>query len=51
LGDLLSCLDPAENIQSLGARALVLRGFARREAPALMAAVMETPARRRSAIW
>ena len=41
MGDLLSCLDPAENIQSLGARALVLRGFARREAPALMAAVME----------
>jgi alkylated DNA repair protein (DNA oxidative demethylase) len=44
LGDLLSCLDPAESIQSLGAKALVLRGFARRGAPALVAAVMEITA-------
>jgi len=39
LGNLLSCLEPAESIESLGERAAVLRGFARQEAAALVAAV------------
>jgi len=41
LGDLLSCLDPAE---SIGERAVVLRGFARRDAGALVNAVTEIAA-------
>jgi alkylated DNA repair protein (DNA oxidative demethylase) len=44
LGDLLSCLDPAEGVESVGERAVVLRGFARREAVALVAAVAEVTA-------
>ena len=39
MGNLLSCLEPAESIESLGERAAVLRGFARQEAAALVAAV------------
>jgi DNA oxidative demethylase len=39
LGNLLSCLEPAASIESLGERAVVLRGFARQEAAALVAAV------------
>jgi DNA oxidative demethylase len=42
--DLLSCLEPAENIVWLGERAVVLRGFARGQAPALAAAVAEIAA-------
>jgi len=41
LGDLLSCLEPAESIESLGERAVVLRGFARHQAKVLVAAVAE----------
>jgi DNA oxidative demethylase len=41
LGDLLSCLEPAE---SIGERAVVLRGFARRRQGALVAAVEEITA-------
>jgi alkylated DNA repair protein (DNA oxidative demethylase) len=41
LGDLLSCLDPAE---SIGERAVVLRGFAQRSAMALIDAVTEIAA-------
>jgi alkylated DNA repair protein (DNA oxidative demethylase) len=41
LGDLLSCLDPVE---SIGERAVVLRGFAQREAGALVDAVTEIAA-------
>jgi len=44
LGDLLSCLEPAESIESLGERALVLRGFARHQAAALVAEVPEITA-------
>jgi alkylated DNA repair protein (DNA oxidative demethylase) len=39
LGNLLSCLEPVESIESLGERAAVLRGFARQEAAALVATV------------
>jgi alkylated DNA repair protein (DNA oxidative demethylase) len=41
LGDLLSCLEPAE---SIGERAVVLRGFALRDAGALVDAVTEIAA-------
>ena len=41
MGDLLSCLDPVE---SIGERAVVLRGFAQREAGALVDAVTEIAA-------
>jgi alkylated DNA repair protein (DNA oxidative demethylase) len=41
LGDLLSCLDRAGSFESLGERAVVLRGFARPEASVLIAAVAE----------
>jgi alkylated DNA repair protein (DNA oxidative demethylase) len=41
LGDLLSCLDPAE---SIGERAVVLRGFAQRRAGALVDAVTKIAA-------
>jgi DNA oxidative demethylase len=44
LGDLLSCLEPAESIEPLGESAVVLRGFARREAAVLVAAVAEITA-------
>jgi DNA oxidative demethylase len=44
LGDLLSCLDPAESIESLGERAVVLRGFARGQLAALVAAVADVTA-------
>jgi DNA oxidative demethylase len=44
LGDLLSCLEPAESIESLGERATVLRGFARHEAAVLVAAVAKITA-------
>jgi len=44
LGDLLSCFEPAESVESLGERATVLRGFARHEAAALVAAVREITA-------
>ena len=44
MGDLLSCLDPAENIESLGERATVLHGFARHQAAVLVAAVAEIAA-------
>jgi alkylated DNA repair protein (DNA oxidative demethylase) len=39
LRDLLSCLEPAESVERLGAAALVLRGFARDLAAQLVAAV------------
>jgi DNA oxidative demethylase len=41
LADLLSFLEPAERIERLGERAVVLRGYARDQAPALVAAVTE----------
>ena len=41
MGDLLSCLEPAEGIESLGERAVVLCGFARHEAAVLVTAVAE----------
>jgi alkylated DNA repair protein (DNA oxidative demethylase) len=44
LGDLLSCLEPAESIESLSARAVVLRGFARDEAAVLCKTVAEITA-------
>jgi alkylated DNA repair protein (DNA oxidative demethylase) len=44
LADLLSCLEPAENGVWLGEKAVVLRGFARDQAPALVAAVAEIAA-------
>jgi DNA oxidative demethylase len=44
LGDLLSCLEPAESIEELGERATVLRGFARHEAAPLVAVVAEITA-------
>jgi len=44
LGDLLSCLEPTESIELLGERALVLRGFARHQAAALVAEVAEITA-------
>ena len=44
MGDLLSCLEPAESIELLGERALVLRGFARHQAAALVAEVAEITA-------
>jgi DNA oxidative demethylase len=45
LSDLLSWLEPAESIESLGEKANVLRGFARREAAALVSAVSTITAR------
>jgi DNA oxidative demethylase len=39
LADLLSCLEPAENVVWLGEKAVVLRGFALDQAPTLVAAV------------
>src|SRR6516165_4082179 len=39
LGNLLSCLDPAKSIRSIGQSAAVLRGFARSRAAVLFAAV------------
>jgi DNA oxidative demethylase len=44
LADLLSCLEPAENVVWLGDRAVLLRGFARERAPALVAAVEDIAA-------
>ena len=44
MGDLLSCLEPTESIELLGERALVLRGFARHQAAALVAEVAEITA-------
>jgi alkylated DNA repair protein (DNA oxidative demethylase) len=44
LADLLSCLEPAENVKWLGEGSIVLRGFARSHAPALVAAVTEIAA-------
>jgi DNA oxidative demethylase len=44
LTDLLSYLEPAENVVCLGERAVVLRGFVRDQAPALVAAVAEIAA-------
>jgi DNA oxidative demethylase len=44
LGNLLSCLEPSESIESLGERAVVVRGFAREEAALLVAAVAEITA-------
>jgi DNA oxidative demethylase len=44
LGDLLSRLAPTESNDALGERAVVLRGFARREAAVLVAAVAEITA-------
>jgi alkylated DNA repair protein (DNA oxidative demethylase) len=44
LGDLLSCLDPAKSIQSIGQSAVVLRRFARGRAAVLFAAVEEIAA-------
>jgi DNA oxidative demethylase len=44
LDDLLSCLEPTESIESLGERAMVLRGFARHEAAVLVATVAEITA-------
>jgi alkylated DNA repair protein (DNA oxidative demethylase) len=44
LGDLLSCLEPVQSIESLGEKVRVLRGFARHEAAALVAAVAEITA-------
>jgi DNA oxidative demethylase len=45
LSDLLSWPEPAESIESLGEKANVLRGFARREAAALVSAVSTITAR------
>ena len=44
MADLLSCLEPASNVVWLGERAVVLRGFARNQAPALVVAVAEIAA-------
>jgi DNA oxidative demethylase len=44
LGDLLSCLEAPESTESLGERAMVLRGFARHEAAVLVATVAEITA-------
>jgi alkylated DNA repair protein (DNA oxidative demethylase) len=44
LADLLSCLEPAESATWVGERAVVLRGFARSQAPALVAAVADIAA-------
>jgi alkylated DNA repair protein (DNA oxidative demethylase) len=44
LGDLLSCLERAESIASLGESAVLLRGFARYEAAVLVAEVAEITA-------
>jgi len=44
LGDLLSSLDPAESIEALGERAVVLRGFARGRLAVLLTAVTEITA-------
>jgi DNA oxidative demethylase len=44
LADLLSCLALAETVERLGERAVVLRGFARDQAPILVAAVAEITA-------
>jgi alkylated DNA repair protein (DNA oxidative demethylase) len=44
LADLLSCLALAERVERLGERAVVLRGFARDQAPILVAAVAEITA-------
>ena len=44
MADLLSCLEPAENVIWLGERALVLLGFVRDQAPVLVAAVTEIAA-------
>ena len=44
MADLLGCLEPAENVTWLGERAVLLRGFARGQAPALVAAVTEIAA-------
>jgi DNA oxidative demethylase len=41
LRDLLTCLEPAENVERLGEGAALLRGFARDEAAALVAAADE----------
>jgi alkylated DNA repair protein (DNA oxidative demethylase) len=41
LADLLSCVESAENVIWLGERAVLLRGFARGKAPALVAAVAD----------
>lgn len=40
----MSCLDPAEGIESLGERAVVLRGFARGQLATLVAALAEITA-------
>jgi alkylated DNA repair protein (DNA oxidative demethylase) len=44
LDDLLSCLEPPKSAESLGERAMVLRGFARHEAAVLVATVAEITA-------
>ena len=44
MADLLSCLEPAENVTWLGERAVLLNGFARVQAPTLVAAVTEIAA-------
>ena len=41
MADLLSCLEPAENVIWLGEKAVVLRGFARGQAPFLVKAVAD----------
>ena len=45
MGDLLSCLETAQSIESLGDRAAVLRGLARHEVPVLFAAVKQITAK------
>jgi alkylated DNA repair protein (DNA oxidative demethylase) len=44
LSDLLSCLDRAEAVEPIGEGAVVLRGFAFSEAPALLVAINEIAA-------
>jgi alkylated DNA repair protein (DNA oxidative demethylase) len=44
LGDLLSCLEAAQSIESLGERAVVLCGLARHEVPFLFAVVKQITA-------
>jgi DNA oxidative demethylase len=44
LGDLLSCLEPAEAVEPIGEGAVVLRGFAFAQASALVAAINEIAA-------
>jgi DNA oxidative demethylase len=44
LADLLSCLEPAERVEPLGERAVILRGFAGDRLPALLAAIDEITA-------